>query len=597
MVRPGTPPEPLLSALADGRAVLFVGAGFSHGVTQLDWVALLEALRPHVGDPSGWDALDPRDRAQLYVETHGRERLEAELAALLPSAEALHGQVTEFHKQLLSLPCPVIVTSNYDGLVEATLESMDEPYRLVIEDDDVERALAVHDGTRLVVKMHGDIILGDQIVLTRDDYLAYTRSRPAIAALLRSLLLDHAFLFYGFGLSDPNFALLYDEVLAAGARSRPAYALMKEPNALLVQYWARRKVEIVSGNTFGELEKWIEGLARDVERRRRSRYDLETILDDGFPEEKAGIQALVQELQAAFTRRLSGYEDFRWVRLTPAQAEGYADEGDEIQATFRVLRALSQASMPVPPATFANAAELLLRFGHPEDARSAVDLCLRTARGLRRPLTPELRGALGRTLCRLGELDRARPLLEKALVEGDGEDVESRTAELAWLCRAVLERIDDLRDRQRERAAREVLVRFLATYAAHFTLADPTAEPAADPTQEAYRWSLYYVGFRLGRLFAIASEMAGQSGSVYAQKAIDHLVKAVERVPSKPEPYRVLRPLLLAPRGSRPDKARWERLVTQAPPEVRRKLEELESSIAARARGGPLPSPRPPKPV
>lgn len=163
MVRPGTPPEPLLSALADGRAVLFVGAGFSHGVTQLDWVALLEALRPHVGDPSGWDALDPRDRAQLYVETHGRERLEAELAALLPSAEALHGQVTEFHKQLLSLPCPVIVTSNYDGLVEATLESMDEPYRLVIEDDDVERALAVHDGTRLVVKMHGDIILGDQI--------------------------------------------------------------------------------------------------------------------------------------------------------------------------------------------------------------------------------------------------------------------------------------------------------------------------------------------------------------------------------------------------------------------------------------------------
>jgi tetratricopeptide (TPR) repeat protein len=597
MVRPGTPPEPLLSALADGRAVLFVGAGFSHGVTQLDWSALLEALRPHVGDPSGWDALDPRDRAQLYVETHGRERLETELAALLPSAEALRSQVTEFHRQLLSLPCPVIVTSNYDGLVEATLESMDEPYRLVIEDDDVERALAVHDGTRLVVKMHGDVILGDQIVLTRDDYLAYTRSRPAIAALLRSLLLDHAFLFYGFGLADPNFMLLYDEVLAAGARSRPAYALMKEPNALLVQYWARRKVEIVSGNTFGELEKWIEGLARDVERRRRSRYDLETILDDGFPEEKAGIQALVQELQAAFTRRLSGYEDFRWVRLTPAQAEGYADEGEEIQATFRVLRALSRASMPVPPATFANAAELLLRFGHPEDARSAVDLCLRTARGLRRPLTPELRGALGRTLCRLGELERARPLLEKALVEGDGEDVESRTAELAWLCRAVLERIDDLRDRQRERAAREVLGRFLATYAAHFTLAEPTVEPTAEPIHEAYRWSLYYVGFRLGRLFAIASEMAGQSGSVYAQKAVDHLAKAVERVPSKPEPYRVLRPLLLAPRGTRPDKARWERLVTQAPPEVRRKLEELESSAAARARSGPSSTPRPPKSV
>ena len=57
---------------------------------------------------------------------HGRERLESELAALLPSVDALADKVTEFHKALVSQPFPVIVTTNYDGLVEATLQALDD---------------------------------------------------------------------------------------------------------------------------------------------------------------------------------------------------------------------------------------------------------------------------------------------------------------------------------------------------------------------------------------------------------------------------------------------------------------------------------------
>ncbi len=168
----------------------------------------------------------------------------------------------------------------------------------------------------------------------------------------------------------------------------------------------------------------------------------------------------------------------------------------------------------MPAEVFANAAELLLKLGHTEDARRAVDLALRECarRGTPTPIV-SLRSQLGRVLCRLGELERARPLLERALAEGDPADERARAGELAWLCRAVLERVEDLRDRQRERAARELLGRFMVTFAPHFRRVERSPEagggvPSA-AEDEAWRWSLYYVNFRLGRLFALASELAG----------------------------------------------------------------------------------------
>lgn len=590
MVRPGTPSESLLSALAGGQVVLFVGAGLAHGLTALDWGALLDSLRPQVTDASGWDTLDPQVRLQLLVESLGRERLEVELAALVPSAEVLRTQVTDFHKTLLGLPCPIIVSTAWDGLVEATLDALDLPYRVAADDDDVERALAVQDGSRLVVKLFGDLLAGDPVVATHDDLREYARRRPATLNLLRHLAGERSFLLYGLGLGDPAFALLTESILSSHAVGRSTFAIMKEPNALLAQYWARRKVEIVSGNTWSELERWVEGLRREAERRHRGRFSLEAILAESLPDHRTGVLAAASEAQGVVARRLTGLEPFRWLHASPAQIEDWTDERDELRGAFRTLRALHREGVPVGPEAFATAAELLLKFGHLEDARSAVDLALATARRGDRTTSVSLRSALGRVLCRLGELERARPLLEHALTEGDPADIPARAAELAWLSRSVLERIEDLRDRQRERAAREVLGRFLVTFAPHFALAQPPegAGPAGlrPAEHEAWRWSLYYVNFRLGRLFALASELAGQSGAVYAQQAVELLTRAIGLSPGKPEPYRVVRPLLLAPRGYKPDKARWERIVTQAPTDVRRKLDELE---AAESRGRPRP--------
>ncbi|MFZ4735581.1 MAG: SIR2 family protein [Bradymonadia bacterium] len=586
MSRMGTLSNALVQAVAEGRAVLFVGAGFSHNVTGLDWAALLETLKPHISDTSGWDHLDQLDRAELYAQAHGRERLESELAALLPTADALADKVTEFHRTLLALPFPIIVTTNYDGLVEATLQALDEPYRLVVEEDEVAPALTVQDGCRLVVKMHGDLLLGDTVVLTRDDYLGYEERRPAMVSLLQSLFLSRTFFFYGFGLSDPNFLLIYNAVLRKQARGGGAWALMREPNALLAKYWQQHRVEVIAGNTYSDLERFVDVLGREVHRHRRDRYDLTAVLENHFPDEQRAVAKLLEEVQERFVRQLERLEPFMWVRLPPHELESYqVSEGDDAVGSFRVLRALELGGLPVPARVFASAAELLVKLNLPEDARASAEACLRVLRRNGERATPELRGSLGRVLGRLGDLDRARPFLERALVEGDPKDPASRTAELAWLLRCVLDRVERLRERRRDRAARDLIHRFLVTYVRFFDLA-ARVPPAED---EAWIWSSYYVNLRLGRLFSLASELAGQSGSVWAQQAIDRLCRAIELVPVKPEAYRMLRPLLVSPRNGKPEPRRWATVLGAAPTEVQRKLRELFGDRADAPQDRPTP--------
>jgi hypothetical protein len=419
---PALPPE-LVEAVANGRAVLFLGAGFSHGVTGLDWNQLLETLRHKLPDDTGWDALDALDRAQLFVEGHGRDELERELAALLPTADALRGDVTPFHRAMLSLPFPIIVTTNYDGLVEATLADLDEPFRVVVDDDEVAEAVSIDDGCRLVVKMHGDLLLGDTIVLTREDYLRYDTTRPAIVALLESLFLTRAFVFYGFGLSDPNFRLIYDQVLRKNACGGPSYALMREPNTLMTRFWSERKVHLVASKTYAEMEAQVSSLCARVARRREDELDLDTVLATHFPDEQDEISRLLDEVHRRFSDRLRELEPFLWVNLTPTEIESYGDDtADDVLGAFRVLRALVRAGFPVPPAPFGQAGELLAKFGMHKDARQALEIALRIMRRNGGTAPPGLRSSLGRVLCRLGEFDRARVFLERALEDGDPEE-------------------------------------------------------------------------------------------------------------------------------------------------------------------------------
>ena len=55
-----------------------------------------------------------------------------------------------------------------------------------------------------LLKLHGDICQPEKLVFKEDDYLHYSHTHRLMETLLKSLLIDHVFLFVGYSLNDYN---------------------------------------------------------------------------------------------------------------------------------------------------------------------------------------------------------------------------------------------------------------------------------------------------------------------------------------------------------------------------------------------------------
>jgi hypothetical protein len=246
----------LVDALREQRCVLFAGAGLSAGAGLPGWSPLIEQLAGDLGIPCpAHPDLDYYlDLAQWYVEARGAAELAGVIGRLFGAAPA---RPTLAHYLLTSLPVRVIITTNYDDLLERALTALRKYPDTIVEQSDVVRT-AQPEGV-CVVKLHGDARRQKGIVLSRDDYDAFFRNRPAHALLLEGLLLNQTFLFVGYGLKDPNFRQIYSRIagMLEGAK-REAFALTVEAGTasspLLIEQWRRKGLHLLAmpGQTLQE---------------------------------------------------------------------------------------------------------------------------------------------------------------------------------------------------------------------------------------------------------------------------------------------------------------------------------------------------------
>src|SRR5439155_9433890 len=137
---------------AAGECVLFVGAGLSRGAGLPDWGELIDRLAAdlHVKPPGRFDYLD---LAQWHRERFGQEALAAVVRETFHDpARAV--RPTLAHYLLLSLPIRLVITTNYDDLLERALAGLKRYPQRVVHQEEVPgtgRGLGVH-----VVKLHGD---------------------------------------------------------------------------------------------------------------------------------------------------------------------------------------------------------------------------------------------------------------------------------------------------------------------------------------------------------------------------------------------------------------------------------------------------------
>lgn len=230
------PPAALLEYLAEGRCVLFVGAGLSAWSGMPSWYALLEILCQELteDEPEGREARELgrlRDEGgYLQVAEYCRDGLGAYRfhEILRNTLQPDSDEVPAPHRLLVDLPFAGIVTTNYDALLENSFAQMGRTVpRVLTHEDRSSLGSLLFERRPFVLKAHGDLDRVETLVLTARDYREVIHANPAFAEVFSAILLTHSILFVGYSLQDPDFRLLLDQQLTVfDGNVPPRYALM-----------------------------------------------------------------------------------------------------------------------------------------------------------------------------------------------------------------------------------------------------------------------------------------------------------------------------------------------------------------------------------
>lgn len=185
-----------------------------------------------------FDRLGVLDQAQVVRSLLGAETTLGEEVAARTRGTGFHALS---HALLASLPGREAVTLNYDDLYEQAVA--DTGQQLAVLPDAGSR-----DADRWLLKLHGTTADAASIVLTRQDYLRYSRGRSTLSAVVQTLLLTRHLLFVGFGLSDDHVHAIMDDVrqaLPADHGSRLGTALMLSDQPLQQHLWGT-ELDLVS---------------------------------------------------------------------------------------------------------------------------------------------------------------------------------------------------------------------------------------------------------------------------------------------------------------------------------------------------------------
>ena len=109
--------------------------------------------------------------------------------------------------KLLKIPFKSIITTNYDRIPEIGGQGKLSCYT---NQNNSEALKALEKGKKVVLKIHGDILNQESIVLTQKDFNKIIHSNNSIQNSLKSLFSTSTICFIGFGLSDPHFNLILE---------------------------------------------------------------------------------------------------------------------------------------------------------------------------------------------------------------------------------------------------------------------------------------------------------------------------------------------------------------------------------------------------
>jgi hypothetical protein len=251
----------LTGRIKSGQSVLFLGAGVHAAPPENSVYKYPEEQRLPLGSQLSellaatcgfeqalpYESVRDLQRVSLYVETTnglGRSALVGFLRTQLTTKRKPSPALT----MLAELPFRIIVTTNYDHLLESALRNCDkDPLVFVYSPDSNEPTPdTLEDPTPerpLVFKMHGDLDAASSIVITDEDYITFAQRMSDKDALhpvpqsIRVRMKQWPTLFIGYSLRDYNLRLLFRTLRwrIDLANFPPAFSVDQYPDPLVVK--------------------------------------------------------------------------------------------------------------------------------------------------------------------------------------------------------------------------------------------------------------------------------------------------------------------------------------------------------------------------
>ena len=266
-------PEPLLKAIRDKRVVPFVGAGVSIAASNQEfpsWKGLLGLLADDLRENSKNDQASEADRhiasgdfvdaAEIAVEELKKSLFRERIYRTFWKPRVRDEWNLTLHRSLWRFQCPLIVTTNYDNLLELTKltsRTLTNNQTAEISCLFAENKQSPNPESPVVWHIHGVADRCDSIVLAPSQYdELYTKSESKVGELaldkLKQLLVDKIILFVGYGHSDPYLNTLLEKVLkSTDSGNQPWYSLLKTKQGASNDLWKKYDIQVIEFPDYG----------------------------------------------------------------------------------------------------------------------------------------------------------------------------------------------------------------------------------------------------------------------------------------------------------------------------------------------------------
>lgn len=280
-------PDELVREIAEGRVVIFFGAGVS---------ATSKSSDGKKSPPGWWSFLELASK-KLPVRLRPGVRQLLDRNNLLLACDVIRDALTpdvfkkilreEFHDPgyshsdahslILRLAARISITPNFDVIYDSFVSRETSNTVLIKNYYDDDCAESLRSKYPVVLKLHGTITTPDKLIFTASDYAKARSKADGFYELIRALLCTHTILFIGCGLDDPDIRVLLEDyryrygvpgahyfLIAKGIYHQEVLkAAGKSLNLKFIEYNNKN-------NDYSNFVPSLEGLVRLVELRKAS---------------------------------------------------------------------------------------------------------------------------------------------------------------------------------------------------------------------------------------------------------------------------------------------------------------------------------------